>query len=346
MNNPKVLIVGNFLTKHGVNPQLCEALAGGLIDDGWDVKTTSYRFNKILRVLDMMYTILRYSNHYQVAWVSVFSGPSFIWAEIVTWLLKRLGKPYVVSLHGGNLPNFAKEHPERVKKLLNSANAVSAPSRYLVDGMSPYRSDINHIPNLIPIDRYAYHNRAKPRAKMAWLRAFTKIYNPTMAIEVSNNIKQSYPDFHFYMIGPDKDGSLADVKQKIDELGLRDDVTLPGRVDKKDISDWLNKADIFINTTNYDNTPVSVIEAMACGLCVVSTNVGGMPQTIEDGVDGLLVPPEDPDAMTQAVKRLLDDPEFASRISANARKRVEEYDWKQLRHRWGALFNSVAESAS
>ncbi len=62
-------------------------------------------------------------------------------------------------------------------------------------------------------------------------------------------------------------------------------------VEKSEVPAWLAKGDIFLNTTNVDNTPVSVIEAQAAGLCVVSTNVGGIPFLLENGKDALLVPP-------------------------------------------------------
>ena len=105
--------------------------------------------------------------------------------------------------------------------------------------------------------------------------------------------------------------------------------------------EWLNKADIFLNTTNVDNTPVSVIEAMACGLCIVSTNVGGIPYLLEDGVDALLVPPEDTQAMANAVKRILSDRQLAAALSANARKKAGAFSWEKVLPMWEALFHDI-----
>ena len=95
--------------------------------------------------------------------------------------------------------------------------------------------------------------------------------------------------------------------------------------------------DIFLNTTNFDNMPVSVIEAMALGLPLVSTNVGGMPFLIEDGVDGILVPPGDTKAMAGAIKDLLADPEKARKMAARARKKAEGFDWKVVAGQWKEL---------
>jgi glycosyltransferase involved in cell wall biosynthesis len=105
----------------------------------------------------------------------------------------------------------------------------------------------------------------------------------------------------------------------------------------------MNRGDIFLNTTNVDNTPISVIEAMACGLCVVSTNVGGLPYLLENEEDALLVAPGDPEAMATAVRRLLTDAELAERLSRNARRKAEQFDWSVILPRWQALLRLAAK---
>ena len=96
----------------------------------------------------------------------------------------------------------------------------------------------------------------------------------------------------------------------------------------------LGSSDIFLNTTNFDNTPVSVLEAMACGLSVVSTNVGGIPFLLEHEVDSLLVPPDQPTLMANAVQRLLSEPGLATRLSQVARHKVEKFDWEFVLPLW------------
>src|SRR6185436_16069131 len=96
------------------------------------------------------------------------------------------------------------------------------------------------------------------------------------------------------MIGPDKgDGSLQQTQRVAGERGVVNHISFVGGVPKREVPERLSHADIFLNTTNVDNTPVSVLEAMACGLCVVNTNVGGLPYLLEHEEDALLVPPAD-----------------------------------------------------
>jgi glycosyltransferase involved in cell wall biosynthesis len=104
--------------------------------------------------------------------------------------------------------------------------------------------------------------------------------------------------------------------------------------------------DIFINTTDFDNHPVSVIEAMALGLPLVSTNVGGLPYLIENGRDGILVPPQDADAFVKAIEDLLQNPAKASRLAHEARRKVEAFDWALLKTEWLRLLSSAMRPAA
>src|SRR4051812_4267362 len=106
--NGSILILGNFLSKAGGSRGVCEELAERLAARDWHVLTASAKRPKLLRLSDMLLTVLKHRQKYAVAQVDVFSGPAFFWAEAVCALLRRLGKPYVLTLHGGNLPEFAK----------------------------------------------------------------------------------------------------------------------------------------------------------------------------------------------------------------------------------------------
>ena len=167
---------------------------------------------------------------------------------------------------------------------------------------------------------------------MSILRSFSSIYNPALAIEVFYKLKSEGINAKLTMVGPDMDGSLQKVKSLSTKNNLKNNFT--GKLSK---SEWImlsKDCNIFINTTNFDNTPVSVIEAMALGLPVVSTNVGGMPYLIEDGITGLLVPPNNSEAMTKAIEKLISNPALAAKISLNARKQVEAFDWDIVKHQW------------
>ncbi len=339
---PSVLLIGNHFSDRSHNQNAWQSLAQQLRSSGYSVHTCSDKRNKVLRLADMLSTIWLQRNTYQLAQIDVFSGYAFLWAYSSAKLLNRLNKPYLLTLHGGNLPSFARKHPTQVKSLLTHAIAVSSPSPYLQGAMQPYRQNIQVIPNALEISHYSYLQRTKPEPKLIWLRAFHEIYHPEMAIEVLSDLRKDFPTAGLIMIGPAKDErSFERTKYLAENLRLSMAVEFPGKVAKTDVPFWLNKGDIFINTTRVDNTPVSVLEAMACGLCIVSTDVGGIPYLLQDGLDALLVPPDDPIAMANAVRRILTEPGLASRLSSNAHKNSEKFDWNNILPMWENLFYSL-----
>lgn len=319
---------------------MCEELAERLAGAGWNVSTTSDKLGKIERLLDMTTTAWRFRSAYRIAHVDVFSGRAFAWAEAVCWVLRRAGKPFVLTLHGGNLPNFAARWPRRIDRLLNSAAMVTTPSRYLLENMASYRrDDIQLIPNPIETSKYEFRQRSTPSPRLIWLRAFREIYNPSLAPRVLSLLLREFPEATLTMVGHDTgDGSLQETLRVAAQLGVSDQLHVEPGVNKSEVPLWLNRGDLLINTTNVDNTPVSILEAMTCGLCIVSTNAGGIPYLLRDEVDSLLVPPNDADAMACSLTRILKEPKLAESLSGNAHNRAMQFDWSTVMPQWESLF--------
>lgn len=108
----------------------------------------------------------------------------------------------------------------------------------------------------------------------------------------------------------------------IQDLGLEEIVRLRGRLAPADCVDALRRADVCVLSSVAEGISNAVLEAMACGLPVVSTDCGGMREAVRDGVDGLIVPPRNPEALAEALTRLADDEALRQRMGANARERV------------------------
>ena len=115
------------------------------------------------------------------------------------------------------------------------------------------------------------------------------------------------------MVGPDKDGMKPNLKKIANLKNLN--VEFAGKLSKKKWVKYSEQYDIFLNTTHYDNTPISVIEAMALGLPVISTNVGGIPFLLKDRQTALLVADNDIQAMSEAIKELIINDELRNRFT-------------------------------
>lgn len=338
---PSVLFVGAFPAPAPVERYVSGDLAMRLESRGWCTRLVSRKAGRLGRCADIPLSIWRWRAEYGLACVDIYSGPAFLWAEAACAVLRRLGKPYVLTLHGGDLPEFGKRHATRVKKLLASAAAVTCPSAYLATEMRRFRPDILLIPNGLDLPQYPFGEPRPPLRELVWIRAFHEVYNPTLAVQVLAAVcRQS--EVRLSMIGPDKgDGSLGAARQTAAELGVAALVTFPGPVPKDQVPKALENADIFLNTTNFDNTPVSVLEAMACGLPVVSTNVGGIPYLLTHNETALLSAPGDAAAMTKAVLQLMRHQDLAANLSRNARRQVEPFDWAAVLPQWERLLASL-----
>lgn len=342
MKAMRILFIGNFLKPAHGSASVSGELAKRMAAKNHMVYAVSKISNRFYRLIDMFsYTLVK-ANKVDLAVVDVFSGNAFIWSAITGNLLFILKIPFILILRGGNLPEYSSRHRTMVISLLHKAKFVVAPSLYLFTKLLSYREDIHIIGN--PIDLVQYKNRVveNPRPKLLWLRAIHKIYNPCLAVKVVYKLHEEFSNLQLEMVGPDKkDGSLEEINTLAGNLGIKEFVQILGAVEKTRVPSIIIENDIFLNTTNFDNTPVSVLEAMACGLCIVSTNVGGIPYLLEHEVDALLVPPEDPPAMAAAVRRILTEPGLAARLSQNARYKAEQFDWSLILPRWEALFEEA-----
>ena len=338
----RLFFAGNFLSKTRSTRSAGEELVDQLLNIDYSIIVASKYSNRIIRLFDFLFTAVRNSNKYDIAILEVYSNKAFIWAEILVIFLKLLNKPIILVMHGGGLVNFYKKKPKRVEKLLLSGNQVATPSLFLKESFTHIRNDIIYLPNGIDISSYAFFKRMNIKPNLVWFRAFHQVYNPKMAIDSIYLLDNQIQDIYLQMIGPDKkDGSKKLVDELIAKYNLRSKIEIVGPIGKIDVSKWLNISDIFLNTTNFESFGVSVVEAAACGLCIVTTIVGELSYLWENEVDALLIPPNDPEAMAAAIQRLLNEPDLASRLSSNARKKAELYDWSIILPQWEALFEVI-----
>lgn len=342
---PGVFFAGNFLSKSTGVMGVGEELASHFTKSRWRVITASKHLGRVKRMLDFLWTAYHYRKEYDVVSVEVYSYLAFRWAELLCFLLRTLRKPYILTLHGGQLPEFARKHSHRFERLIKSANRVTTPSKYLHLTFQKYRPDIIFLPNGINFNQANHRVRSHAEPKLVWLRAFHYIYNPLMAAQVFHRIVTLYPNAKMLMLGPDKnDGSFDIVKSYCVANNLMDKITFTGSVPKNEVGLFLSRGDIFLNTTNYESFGVSVMEAAACGLCIVTTDAGELPYLWDDGVNALIVPKADAAAMSEAVLRILTEPGLSEKLSINSCRKAEEYDWSKIIPLWEKLLDQVTNN--
>lgn len=336
-----LLYIGNLASVQNAPVSMMET-HGALLEAYFQVFYASKQPNKWLRLFDMIATFLRRRREVSCVIIATYSTLSFWYAWAIALLCRAFQKPYIAYLHGGDLPNRLRRSPRMSRSVFNFSLANVAPSGYLEAAFGQAGFSVLRIPNFIQIEKYRFKQREKLHPRLLWVRSFEKSYHPEMTLLVFAEVQKTYPDAQLCMVGPDKDGSMERCKNLAAALGLTRQIAFAGRLPK---AQWIALAadyDIFISSTRFDNTPVSVIEAMALGLPVVSTNVGGVPYLIEHGVDGLLSPKDDISAMTEHIKSLLGNPDLGKRICQKARQKAETFDWKIVEKKWLDLIQQSA----
>ncbi|WCO02549.1 glycosyltransferase family 4 protein [Psychroserpens ponticola] len=332
-----ILYIGNNLNNKTSNLSGIQTLGPLLETEGFVIHYASSKANKILRLFDMVWTCLKLFKKIDIVLIDTYSTQNFYYAFVVSQFCRLLNIEYIPILHGGNLTSRLSRSPKLSRLIFNNSKHNVSPSMYLKNAFEDVGfKNIMHIPNTIKIDNYPLSDRAYDEPRLLWVRSFSKIYNPELAVHVFNKLKVLYPSASLCMVGPDADGSRKTVEELAKKLNLN--IKFTGKLEKKD---WINLSrayNVFINTTNYDNTPVSVIEAMALGLPVISTNVGGMPYLIEHEVDGILVEPNQPEEMSSAVVSIIRNSKKRNSLVQNAREKVNIFDWNQVKLLW---FNAL-----
>ena len=328
----KLVYIGNFLNRHGFTPSMGETLVKFLSNDGRVVQGVSSHRNQILRFVDMVGVSLFHSKSKSVFIIDLFSSKAKWFAIITGFILNKRKIPYVIVLRGGGLPEI-KENI-LLGNVLNKSRSIVAPSHYLYDSFCSRFSQTRLIPNFIQLDDYNFVERKRVSASFLWVRSLHKVYNPLMLVDIASGLVKLGIDCHFYVVGPDKDGTEGVLRRRLKEASLEKNFSLLGLLSKAEWRGLNSKTDIFLNTTDYDNMPVSVIEAMALGFPVVSTNVGGLPKLIENGHNGILLPRRSPEMFISSIVRLLNDADLANKLSINARESAENYSWEKVKLSW------------
>ncbi|PID58896.1 hypothetical protein CSB45_02535 [candidate division KSB3 bacterium] len=161
-------------------------------------------------------------------------------------------------------------------------------------------------------------------------------------IIAASEVRQHYPDARFLCIG--REGNMEqELQALIENYALQQHVKLVGGV--TNVEDWLQLIDIQVSASYEEGFSNVILEGMSSGKALVATHVGGTPEAILDNETGLLIPPKDPQALSQAILRFLNAPAFASRCRENAVKRVKEYfSMEKMIDKFEKLYCSLSAS--
>jgi glycosyltransferase involved in cell wall biosynthesis len=278
--------------------------------------------------------------------VHVFSASywSFLLAPAPAILAaKLLRKPVVLHYHSGEAADHLARWRRSVAPFLRLVDEIVVPSSYLQGVFASHGYRARVIPNVIDPSQFHYRERAPLRPWLLSVRNLERHYRVDSTVVAFARLKERFPEATLTVAG--YGGQERQLRRLVNRLGVSS-VRFVGRVDPADLPAIYDAAHIFVNSSVIDNQPVSILEAFASGLPVVSTPTGDIAAMLRGGEAGFVVNSDDPSAMVEAVTRLLEGPGLSLRIVRRARDEVERYTWPRVRKQWNALYAEVIGHAT
>ena len=272
--------------------------------------------------------------------VHVFSASysSFLLAPLPAIVVARLlGRPVILNYHSGEAPDHLRRSALARRVMRGWVDLNVVPSVFLRDVLAMFGIRSQIVTNTVDLQRFRYRPRNPLGPRLLSTRNFEPLYNVAATLRAFARIQARHPEATLTLVGAgSQDGSLRALAA---ELQLRH-VTFAGRVPPSEIQRFYADADIYVQTPAIDNMPLSVLEAFASGLPVVSTNVGGVPAMLTHGMHGLLAAANDDEAIAAHVMTLLESPDYARQLAAAAAATCASYEWPVAREGWLAAYRS------
>ncbi len=353
---PRVCIVGPLPPPSGGMANQCEQLLRLLSAEGIDpihVRTNSpYRpawvgrvpmLRALARLLPYLWQLRQGIARAQVVHLLANSGWAWhllAWPAIVIAGWQR--RPVIVNYRGGLADSFLAGAPAFVRRALASVSLRVTPSVFLQQVFARHGLGAEVIPNIIDLGRFSPAERPPfgDAPHLIVTRNLEPIYDIPTAIHAFAQVRQRFAGARLTVAGSGPE--RAALEALVESLSLRDCVRFAGRIDNAAIPALYASADCLINASTVDNMPISILEAFASGVPVVSTRAGGIPDLVTDGVDGLLVPIGDAQALADGALRVLGDAGLADALRRAGLARAQDCSWPQVREQWLAAYRRVA----
>lgn len=300
----------------------------------------------VFRLAPYLVALWRAAGRSDVMHVMANSGWSWhVFAAPAVWIAWLRRVPVVVNYRGGEAAEFLGRSARIVRATMSRATRLIVPSGFLKDLFEHHRMPADVVPNIVDLTRFHPAAQLVAAPNLIIARNLEPVYDNATALHAFAQVRQAYPDARLLVAGTGpEEGAL---KRLANELGIALQVHFAGRLEREEMAQRLRESRIALNPSLADNMPNSVLEALASGVPVVSTRVGGVPFIVRDGDTALLVPPASPAAMAAAILRLLRDPALAEGMRSAGLGSVRAYTWTAVGPHWAAVYRAaVAEPGS
>jgi glycosyltransferase involved in cell wall biosynthesis len=256
--------------------------------------------------------------------INLAAGGSAIRKSFLARLARRLGVPYIVHLHGSRFHQFWPSAGPHVRKIVDrmfaESSAIIVLGKYWSQLVTAYVPQVANkiivLPNATAPIRGTRRPATDGRVRISFLGELGQRKGTPQLIEALGRLADR-PDWTATIAG---NGQVQETMARAQELGLEGRIKVPGWLDSSAANEVLRETDIFVLPSFAENLPMSILEAFACGIAVVATPVGAVADVVAHESNGLLVPPGDVNALTRALRRLIEDKELREALGAAAKR--------------------------
>lgn len=285
----------------------------------------------LARLLPYVAALWRAMGRADVAHLMANSGWSWhLFAAPAIWIGHLRGTPVVVNYRGGFAGEFLDRQASWVRFSMRRAARLIVPSGFLHAVFAAHGMAADIVSNVIDTGRFGPGSDQSERSPTILVaRNLEPIYDNASAIRAFAQVRARIPAAQLVVAGSGPE--MPRLKQLAESLNLGKSVRFTGRVDAADMPALYSGARVALNPSRVDNMPNSVLEALAAGVPVVSTRVGGVPYIVEHDKTALLVEAGDVTGMAEAIVRILTDPALAVRLRAAGIEAAQRYTWPKIK---------------
>jgi glycosyltransferase involved in cell wall biosynthesis len=257
------------------------------------------------------------------------------------------GVPVIVNYRGGLAREFLARHARRVVPTLRDVDAVVVPSRFLREVFLEHGIEAQIIPNVVDVATFHPESRSSPVAHAPHIvvtRNLEHIYGIDLVIRAAALLRQTFPGARLSIAGsgPERDRLVRLVR----DLGLVDVVRFTGSLTVPDVAALYRTADLVVSPSRADNTPNSLLEALASGVPVVCTDVGGVRYLVEHRRTAWFVPSESPPALARGIATVLGDATLRESLKRDGLTLARSFAWSEVKSQWLGLYRQHARESA
>jgi len=332
--------------------QLYRLLSGEGARVEWVPTNASYRpawaarvrgLRAVFRLLPYVRDLAKAARGADLFHVMANSGWSWFLFAVPAILAGRLrGIPVVVNYRGGYAALFMRRFGWAARPFMRLATVMVVPSEFLQRVFAEHDVPVRIVPNVVDVERFPFRqppDEVPAAPHLVSTRNLESIYGNDVVLRAFARLRERMPAARLTIagVGPERERLLA----LMHELGVVDTVEFCGRLDRAQMARLLGSADLLLNASRVDNMPNSLLEALAAGVPVVTTDAGGIPSMVEHERTALIAPVDDAETLAEYAWRLLADRTLAANCAVAGHNEAKRHSWQQLRGQWVDIYGSV-----